>query len=56
VLLSIGLARSPQVPFLGEGDVPSDERVGAAADEGESVIKYKSPLNVLKDICDYSCY
>ena len=24
--------------------------------EGESVIKYKSPLNVLKDTHDYSCY
>jgi hypothetical protein len=23
--------------------------------EGESVIKYKSPLNVLKDTYDYSC-
>ena len=28
----------------------------AALAMGESVIKYKSPLNVLKDTYDYSCY
>ena len=28
----------------------------AAIAVGESVIKYKSSLNVLKEIYDYSCY
>jgi hypothetical protein len=31
-------------------------RDGVAPARGESVIKYKSSLNVLKDTYDYSCY
>ena len=29
---------------------------GGVSPQGESVIKYLSPLNVLKDIYDHSCY
>jgi hypothetical protein len=30
--------------------------LGVCSAEGESVIKYKSPLNVLTDTYDHSCY
>ena len=47
---------NPTVATEGESSKACGAGVGAGVAPGESVIEYKSPLNVLKDTYDYSCY
>ena len=48
-----GVGRVGFEPALEE--VPKEARLARLA-QGESVIKFPSPLNVLKGVCEHSCY